>query len=95
MRSRALGRFSDRVALSQLERGKTFLVEEPAGSGLYNELEWKQLEGHVLKVVFEQCMTGLRTGKEPFLPVRKSTEIRALHEQFLFHLRNSRCDGKT
>ena len=94
MRSRSLGRLSGRVAISQLRRGKAFMVEQPAGSGLYDEPEWKQLEDHVFKVVFEQCMTGLRMAKEPFLPVRKSTEIRASHEQLLFHLQNLRCDGK-
>ena len=88
-----LARLSGEVALEQVRNGRHFLVEQPQGSGLYAEPQWKILAPLMFTLVFDQCMTGLRTNKHPWWPVRKTTEIKASHPSLLTYLQNPKCDG--
>eukprot|EP00435_Cladocopium_sp_Y103_P042293 s661_g11.t1 len=81
------------VAAEQFNNGRHFFVEQPQGSGLYQEPPWLRLKDFMFTAVFDQCMTGLRMLKPPFLPVRKTTECKASHPALLMYLQNLRCDG--
>eukprot|EP00435_Cladocopium_sp_Y103_P048141 s730_g14.t1 len=88
-----LARLSGDVAIEQLNNQRHFFVEQPHGSGLYQEPPWLKLKDFMYTAVFDQCMTGLRMLKPPFLPVRKSTECKASHPALLMFLQNLKCDG--
>jgi hypothetical protein len=88
-----LARLSGDVAIEQFSNGRHFFVEQPHGSGLYQEPPWLKLKDFMFTAVFDQCMTGLRMLKPPFLPVRKTTECKASHPALLMYLQNLRCDG--
>jgi hypothetical protein len=66
-----LARLSGDVANEQCSNGRRFFVEQPQGSGLYEEPLWQKLKDFMFTTVFDQCMTGLRMLKPPFLPARK------------------------
>ena len=88
-----LARLSGDVAAEQVSSGRHAFVEQPHGSGLFEEPEWLKLRPHLFTAVFDQCMTGLRMPKSPWWPVRKTTECKATHPLVLIHLQNLRCDG--
>ena len=96
-RSRALSvhtaSVSGNVAQMQVQRGDGFLVEQPKGSGLYQEKEWLALKDVIHTVIVDQCMTGLRMLKPPYLPVRKRTEIKGFPGMILQFLHGLECDG--
>ena len=89
-----LAKLSGRIAQEQVSAGRHFFVEQPHGSGLYDEPEWVQLKHLMFTAVFDQCMTGLRMNKPPWWPVRKTTECKASHPLLLVHLQGLKCDGK-
>ena len=88
-----LARLSGDVAIEQYNNGRHFFVEQPQGSGLYEEPPWLKLKDYMFSIVFDQCMTGLCMLKPPYLPVRKPTECKASHPALLMFLQNLRCDG--
>lgn len=89
-----LARLSGNVAAEQVSAGRHAFVEQPYGSGLYDEPEWVRLKPLLFTAVFDQCMTGLRMNKPPWWPVRKTTECKASHPSLLVNLQNLRCNGK-
>ena len=88
-----LARLSGDIAIKQVKAGRHYLVEQPQGSGLYQEPQWKELESSAHKVILDQCMVGLAMQKSPHWPVRKTTEIWASDERLVMYLQNLRCDG--
>eukprot|EP00435_Cladocopium_sp_Y103_P066882 s366_g29.t1 len=60
-----LARLSGDVAAEQVSAGRDAFVEQPHGSGLYEEPEWLKLKPKLFTAVFDQCMTGLRMNKHP------------------------------
>ena len=62
------------VALKQISGHRHFMLEQPHGSGLFEEPQSQQLCELCFKVVFDQCMVGLKMSKFPLWPVRKTTE---------------------
>ena len=88
-----LAKLSGKIAKHQLQQRRHFIVEQPHGSGLVSEPEWQEIAPSCHSVVFDQCMVGLRMKREPFLPVRKTTECWASDPLLLMHLQNLRCDG--
>ena len=77
-----------------MANGCHYLVEQPQGSELFLEDEYRQLEPHCFRVVFDQCMVGLKMKRPPYRHVRKTTECRASHPSLLVHLQDLRCPGK-
>ena len=65
-----------------MSEGRYFILEQPAGSLLLEEPEWKQVCAHhdVIYVVIHQCATGLRDKrgtlcKKPTILVSNSTSM--------------------
>lgn len=77
---------------TELSENRHFMLEQPHGSGLFEEPQWQQLCEFSFKVVFDQCMVRLKINKYPYWPVRKTTEVWASAECLLWFLQDLRCD---
>lgn len=88
-----LAKLSGKVAKVQVDSGRHFLVEQPQGSGLFQEKEWTELSDLCYSVTFDQCMVGLKMQQHPWWPVKKPTECRASHPSLIAFLQNLRCSG--
>ena len=71
---------------TELSENRHFMLEQPHGSGLFEEPQWQQLCEFSFKVVFDQCMVRLKINKYPYWPVRKTTEVWASAECLLWFL---------
>ena len=91
-----LARLCAQVATFQLSAGRHFLLEQPRGSLLFQLPEYQALAQSfdLIKVVFDQCMTGLRMMTFPFLPIRKRTQFWASAPIILARLSAYHCPGK-
>ena len=88
-----LARLSGDVALEQVNNGRHYLVEQPQGSGLFQEECWVKLRDRSYQTLIDQCMVGLQMSKEPFWPVKKPTELWHSDSALGSHLQGLRCDG--
>ena len=88
-----LARLSGDVALEQVDNGRHYLVEQPQGSGLFQEDCWMKLNERSHRTILDQCMVGLQMRKEPFWPVKKPTEIWCDDPTLTMYLQGLRCDG--
>ncbi|CAK0873248.1 unnamed protein product, partial [Prorocentrum cordatum] len=81
------------VALYQLDRGRGFINESPAGSKLYHEPPWRRVAVYpgVVYAMVDHCKAGLRSSTG--VPMRKRTEQLASHEALLRHAAMFQCDG--
>ncbi len=73
-----LAKLTAKVAMLQLVEGRYFLIENPAGSDLFNLPEFQTLwaTGQVGKIIFPQCTVGLETPDEQKRePIFKETEL--------------------
>ena len=89
-----MARLCGNVALKQISEDRHFILEQPHGSGLFEEPQWQQLREFSFRVVFDQCMVGLKMNTFPFWPVRKTTEVWASAECLLWFLQDLKCDGQ-
>ena len=90
-----LARLCAQVAKFQLSRGRHFLLEQPHGSLLFRLPEYQELAQSfdLIRVVFDQCMTGLRMLTFPFLPIRKRAQFWASAPIILARLSAYQCSG--
>ena len=81
------------VALYQLQQGRGFVNENPAGSKLYHEPPWRKVAEFpgVHYAMVDQCMAGLTNSKG--MPIRKRTELWASDEALIRHAAEFQCDG--
>ena len=99
-RSHAIGlplaRLCAQVARFQLMQGRHFLLEQPHGSLLFELEEFQALiaDFALVKVVFDQCMTGLRMMTFLFLPIRKRTQMWASAPIILARLSQYQCNNQ-
>ena len=82
------------IAEIQLEGGRHFLEENPAGSNIFKDKRWNRLRikyPFICDVNFPQCQTGL---KHPVsrLPIQKNTTFRASCELLLKPFRHLKCN---
>ena len=91
-----LARLCAELALFQLKQSRHFLLEQPHGSLLFQLPEFVALARlySLARVVFDQCMTGLRLMTFPFLLIRKRTQMWASAPIILARLSAYQCDGK-
>ena len=93
-----LARLAGELALHQLQRGRHFLTEQPAGSTMFSLAVWQRVLRHpsVAQVKFDQCQTGLRLTASPggsIMPVKKPTVFTASSEHLLWRFRGRLCRG--
>ena len=81
------------IACWQLQNQRHFLIEQPAGSELYQLPEWSSLRPMCVQCIFDQCQVGLKSPKPPHLPIRKRTELWASHETLVHRFRSKQCAG--
>ena len=88
------GRFCGTVAKLQIDSGRYFIIEQPAGSHLFEEPPWPYIMDTrmVFKCMMHQCMTGLRDSHgylcmKPTMMVSNSIELLTPFLKFW-------CDGK-
>ena len=90
-----LGGLCGHVALYQLVHNRDSLWEHPAGTE-FNKIDpWPQVLQHprTVAAVIDQCMTGLRAHKPPYLLMKKASELFASDEICISGLRPLICDG--
>ena len=84
------------VALMQVKEGRHFLVENPAGSKMFQFREWLEVfkaSENVVDVNFPQCQTGL-VHPVSKLPINKPTKFRVSHPILARPFVNLKCDCK-
>eukprot|EP00971_Amphidinium_carterae_P117855 2334769-Amphidinium_carterae.1 len=87
--SNKLGDLCGELALHQARQGLHYIIEQPAGSMLYQRKPWQQLLEDGAMVLFDQCATGLTNSRGE--PVQKRTDIRASSETLVNRLRSRQC----
>eukprot|EP00971_Amphidinium_carterae_P097971 1938395-Amphidinium_carterae.3 len=84
-----LGDLCGQLAQHQVRKGLHYIVEQPAGSRLYQRRPWQELLSQGQMVQFDQCATGLTNSQGK--PVKKRTDVRASHEALVQQLRSKQC----
>lgn len=80
-------------AQKQVDAGRLFVLEHPARASSWQTAEMKHLKSQpfVYEVVFDQCMTGLRS-KVHQLPMRKRTRLLTNSVSVVRNFQNLCCD---
>ena len=83
------------VAKMQFDASRHYLIEQPSGSELYKFKDWREFFHNTgaFRCVFDQCQTGLKAEVQPFLPIRKRTEVWTSAEILIRGLRDKQCAG--
>ena len=87
---RLLANFAAAVAMKQLSCGRHFLIENPAGSEIFQLPSFQKLgrSGRVVSVNIAQCALGLRINSQP---IRKLTTLWASSWILLEPFRGLKC----
>ena len=90
-----LAKLCARLAELQIEGGRHFIVEQPAGSTMFQLPEWKKLasDHKLYQCQFDQCCVGLRMNRPPYLPVRKPTVLISSKESLIRRFVHKQCPG--
>ena len=80
------------VALKQMQKGRFFLREQPAGTRLDYINPWPKVLAHgsVITQLMDQCMTGKKD--DAGMPVQKTTEWTANSPHLLWPMQRLACD---
>ena len=87
-------KFCATVALFQINAGRYFLREQPAGTSLDCIAPWNQVIAResVESLLVDQCMAGAKD--DTGMPAQKKTEWMANHRTLLARMTKLKCDGK-
>ena len=85
-------RYCGEVALKQMELGRYWIREQPAGSWIDTITPWPEaVAKHVTDQRMDQCATG---AKDCYgMPVKKATDWTTNHECLVRHMDVYTCDG--
>ena len=90
-----LARLCAQLARFQMQSGRHFILEQPAGSTMFELDEWKRLatDFELFRCQFDQCCVGLRMNRHPFLHVRKPTVLVASQASLIHRFADKQCRG--
>eukprot|EP00959_Pyramimonas_sp_CCMP1952_P082026 1713666-Pyramimonas_sp.AAC.1 len=93
--SEPLGHLCGGVVRYQVQHGRRYLSEQPAGSELYDSPIWVEMRSppNTAEAIIHQCQGGLRCPRTG-LPVQKPTHFAASCKVLVFSLRRLRCEGR-
>jgi hypothetical protein len=94
-----VAKFCGEVALIQLDKGNSCLVEQPEPTRLYEVAPWPKIlkNPRVSKAIYDRCMCGLKTAatsKHASQFIKKPTSITASDPELLKPFLNLRCKGR-
>ena len=90
--SKQLANLCGQVAMEQLRDRRHYVIEQPAGSALFQLDSWQRIAPTAFWTRFDQCRFGLR-GPRTGMPIRKRTELWSSSWDIIAEFAWKYCDG--